>query len=147
HCRRRTSCERAQDTNERRVCGGTPALRSRLRHQGVPLRRAARFQGPVGGPVGVALEATEFLTSWTRTLNEEDALTLLDSAHPGARVEEWVELGHQLLPQASLARRRELIRIVREELLDTRDGVIDASAWLRLLQGGSPHRRLGLLYG
>lgn len=88
-----------------------------------------------------------FLTSWTRTLNEEDALTLLDSAHEGTSVEEWVILGDRLLPQASSARRRELIRIVREELLDSRDGMIVASAWRRLLQDGSPHRRLGLLYG
>ena len=44
-------------------------------------------------------------------------------------------------------RRRELLRIVREELLDSRGGVIVDSAWLRLLQQGSPHRRLGLLYG
>lgn len=97
--------------------------------------------------MGVALEAPEFLTSWTRTLNEEDALTLLDSAHEGTSVEEWAALGDRLLPQASPARRRELIRIVREELLDTRDGVIVASTWLRLMHEGSPHRRLGLLYG
>jgi hypothetical protein len=98
--------------------------------------------------MGVALQMpTDFLTSWTRTLNEEDALALLDSAAAGVRVEEWEALGHQLLPQASQARRRELIRIVREELLDSRDGAIVASAWLRLLQEGSPHRRLGLLYG
>lgn len=97
--------------------------------------------------MGMTLEAPDFLISWTRTLNEEDALSLLDAALPGTPVEEWEELGHRLLPQASQARRRELIRIVREELLDTREGVIVASTWLRLLQEGSPHRRLGLLYG
>jgi hypothetical protein len=90
---------------------------------------------------------TEPITSWTRTLNEEDALTLLDSAHPGTSVGEWAELGDRLLPQAGPPRRRELIRIVREELLDSRDGTIVGSAWLRLFQEGSPHRRLGLLYG
>jgi hypothetical protein len=87
------------------------------------------------------------LTSWTRTLNVEDALTLLDSAHADTSVEDWAERGDRLLPQASPARRRELIRIVREELLDSRDGVIVSSAWLRLFQEGSPHRRLGLLFG
>lgn len=97
--------------------------------------------------MGVVVEMTEPLTSWTRTLNEEDALTLLDSAHAGTSVEEWATLGDRLLPQASPARRRELIRIVREELLDSRDGTIVGSAWLRLFQEGSPHRRLGLLYG
>jgi hypothetical protein len=93
------------------------------------------------------VERTEPLTSWTRTLNEEDALTLLDSAHPETPVEEWAALGDRLLPQAGPARRRELIRIVREELLDSRDGTIVGSAWLRLFHEGSPHRRLGLLYG
>lgn len=97
--------------------------------------------------MGVAVETTDALTSWTRTLNEDDALTLLDAAHPGSSVEAWAELGDLILPQASPARRRELIRIVRDELLDSRDGVIVDSAWLRLFQGGSPHRRLGLLYG
>lgn len=87
------------------------------------------------------------LTSWTRTLNVEDALTLLDSAHAGTSVDDWIERGDRLLPQASPARRRELIKIVREELLDARDGVVVASAWLRLFQEGSPHRRLGLLFG
>ena len=86
-------------------------------------------------------------TSWTRTLNVEDALTLLDSAHAGTSVEDWAERGDRLLPQASPSRRRELIRIVREELLDSRDGVIVSTAWLRLFQEGSPHRRLGLLFG
>jgi hypothetical protein len=97
--------------------------------------------------MGVALDAPEFLTSWTRTLNEADALALLDSAHEGMSVKDWAICGDRLLPQASSARRRELIRIVREELLDSRDGLIVASAWRRLLQEGSPHRRLGLLYG
>ncbi|MGA3123999.1 MAG: hypothetical protein ABSF69_24840 [Polyangiaceae bacterium] len=97
--------------------------------------------------MGLAAETTEALTSWTRTLNEEDALTLLDSAHAGTSVEDWAARGDSLLPQASPARRRELIRIVREELLDSRDAVIVESAWLRLFQNGSPHRRLGLLYG
>ncbi len=94
-----------------------------------------------------ATEAVEALTSWTRTLNEEDALTLLDNAQPGTSVAEWTELADRLLPQASAARRRELIRIVRDELLDTHEDKVIASAWLRLFQDGSPHRRLGLLYG
>jgi hypothetical protein len=97
--------------------------------------------------MGLATEGTEPLTSWTRTLNEEDALTLIDAALPGTPVEEWAALADRILPQASSARRRELIRIVREELLDSRDGTIVGSAWLRLFQEGSPHRRRGLLYG
>ena len=97
--------------------------------------------------MGLTMGASGPLTSWTRTLNEEDALTLLDSAQPGCSVPDWEELGDRLLPQASPNRRRELVRMVREELLDHHDGVILDSTWLRLLQAGSPHRRLGLLYG
>jgi hypothetical protein len=36
---------------------------------------------------------------------------------------------------------------VRDELLDARDGVIAQTTWLKLFQDGSPHRRLGLLFG
>lgn len=97
--------------------------------------------------MGVAIQMAEPLTSWTRTLNEEDALVLVDAARAGTSVDGWAECADRLLPQASSARRRELIRIVREELLDSRGGVILDSAWLRLFHDGSPHRRLGLLYG
>ncbi len=87
------------------------------------------------------------LTSWTRTLNEEDALALLDEARPCMALDEWGELGHRILPQTGRDRRTETIRIVRDELLDHDDGRIADSAFLRLVQDGSPHRRLGLLYG
>lgn len=87
------------------------------------------------------------LTSWTRTLNEEDALVLLDEARPGMALEEWAELGHRILPQTGRDRRTETIRIVRDELLDHDENLIRNSAFLRLFQDGSPHRRLGLLYG
>lgn len=92
-------------------------------------------------------EPVDALTSWTRTLNEDDALTLVEAAQGGTSLADWGELADRLLPQAGAPRRRELIRMVRDELLDIRDGAIVASAWLRLFQDGSPHRRLGLLYG
>lgn len=97
--------------------------------------------------MGLAVETETFLTSWTRTLNVEDALALLDAAHPGTPVADWCELADRILPQASPARRNELIRIVREELLDSCEGLIVDSWWLRLLHEGSPHRRNGLLLG
>lgn len=87
------------------------------------------------------------LTSWTRTLNVEDAFALLDVANPGMSVRAWMELGDTLLPQTSQARRTELLRIVRTDLLDTAHEVIVQSSWLRLFQGGSPHRRSGLFFG
>lgn len=98
--------------------------------------------------MGVAAEEQAApLPSWTRTLNEAEALTLLDHARPGMDLARWASDGHDLLPQASLPRRRELIRIVREDLLDHDGSTILDSAYGRLLRGGSPHRRRGLLYG
>lgn len=91
--------------------------------------------------------AEGFLTSWTRTLNEDDAQTLLDLARPGLGLDDWREAGHRLLPQPSVARRRELLRLVRERLLDHDGAVIVDSAFLGLFQDGSPHRRATLLHG
>lgn len=89
----------------------------------------------------------ESLPSWTRTLNEEDACWLLDAARPGMAVADWSQQGFDQLPQASLPRRRELIRIVRDELLDHAAGTVADSAFLRLFHSGSPHLRRGLLHG
>lgn len=96
--------------------------------------------------VNVTQIAPTWLTSWTRTLNEAEASTLLDSATPGESVETWAARGHELLPQASLPRRRELIRIVRDDLLDHTEGRIADAAFLRLFHAGSVHRRKGLLW-
>jgi hypothetical protein len=87
------------------------------------------------------------LPSWTRTLNEAEALTLLDLARPGLPLDQWAAEGHQRLPQASLPRRRELLRMVRDDLLDHDGQVIQESAYRQLLTAGSPHRRRTLLYG
>lgn len=86
------------------------------------------------------------LPSWTRTLNAEDAASLLDLARPGMTLADWTEEGHRLLPQASAPRRRDLLRLVRQDLLDHDEAILDSS-FLRLFQGGSPHRRDTLLHG
>ncbi len=93
------------------------------------------------------IDAPAPLTSWTRTLNEDDACTLLDNAEPGTALADWEELGHRILPQAGLKRRQELVRIVRSDLLDHADGVVSDSAFLRLFRDGSPHRRRTLFQG
>lgn len=84
------------------------------------------------------------LVSWTRTLNEDDALALLDAARPGMPLPEWEAAGDGLLPQPSRPRRRETIRMVRDELLDHDGAAVAGSTFLRLL-AGSPHRRSTLL--
>ena len=99
--------------------------------------------------MGMSAPQTEAasLPSWTRTLNEPEAGTLLDAAVPGGSVDAWAALTDGLLPQASVPRRRELIRIVREDLLDHEAGVIEDTAFLRIFRAGTAHRRKGLLWG
>ncbi|GDX78548.1 hypothetical protein LBMAG42_03590 [Deltaproteobacteria bacterium] len=86
-----------------------------------------------------------WLPSWTRTLNEPEALTLLELAVPGRPLAEWIVEGHAAIPQGSLARRRELVGIVRDELLDWQDGAVKNTAFLQLFHGGSASRRRGLV--
>lgn len=90
---------------------------------------------------------TERMKSWTRTLNEEDALLLLELALAEPQLEAWQEQAHEKLPQASRARRRETIRIVERELLDIEGGRIRRTTYLRLFDEGRPGRRHDLLYG
>lgn len=85
--------------------------------------------------------------TWTRTLNEEDAVALMDLAQAGMSLDAWQEQGHAVLPQPSLPRRREQLRLVREELLDHDGQQILDSRFLRLFHGGSPHRRRTLFLG
>jgi len=87
------------------------------------------------------------LPTWTRTLNEDDAKELLDAASPGMPLEQWRELSHSILPQASRARRQELVRIVERDLLDHDSVTIRDSVFLDLFQQGSPHERNTLLFG
>lgn len=93
------------------------------------------------------------LESWTRTLNEDDALTLVDLARPGLPLDAWTEDAHDALPQAGRDRRTETIRLVRERLLDwdaAPDGeppTVAATDWLRLMHDGAPYARVELLWG
>lgn len=85
--------------------------------------------------------------TWTRTLNEEDAVELLNLARPGMSLDDWQEQGHAVLPQPSQPRRREQLRLVREELLDHDGQQILDTRFLRLFHEGSPHRRRTLFLG
>lgn len=87
------------------------------------------------------------LTSWTRTLNEDDALLLLEEAEPGLAIDAWVEIGHAHLPQAGRDRRTELIRLVRERLLDVDGEAIADTRWHALMRRASPGARRALLHG
>jgi hypothetical protein len=93
------------------------------------------------------VELSEPLKTWTRTLDREAALTLLEAAEPEMSVEEWRALGDQILPQPSAEQRTRHLDYVQRDLLDIVDGKLISSAFLRLYQEGTPHRREGLLAG
>jgi hypothetical protein len=61
------------------------------------------------------------LKSWTRTLNLDDAHSLLALAAPGLPCEDWALACHRALPELSMPRRRELIRLVRDGFLTWND--------------------------
>lgn len=84
---------------------------------------------------------------WTRTLNEEDALALLDSTVPGEPLADFEARALAGLPQAGRARRVETIRMVRERLLDHGGGRISDAEYLRLMKSGTSPRRTALLWG
>lgn len=71
------------------------------------------------------------MKSWTRTLNIDDAHTLLALAQPGVRLADWSGACHTVLPSLSQPRRRELIRILRESFLDWRDDRMENGLFLR----------------
>lgn len=85
--------------------------------------------------------------TWTRTLNERDACELLDVAEPGMSLADWRARSHDRLPQASRARRQELVREVERDLLDHDDTAVAASAFLRLFHAEGPSVRAGLFIG
>jgi hypothetical protein len=89
---------------------------------------------------------SDHLTSWTRTLNEDDALLLIEEAEPGLSLEDWTERGHDELPQSSRDRRTELIRLVRDRLLDWDADAIADTRWLALMGRLSPGARRQLLH-
>lgn len=70
--------------------------------------------------MGSAREDTS-VKSWTRTLNLDDAHTLLALATPGTRQGDWTKACHKALPELSVARRRELVRLLREGFLEWTD--------------------------
>lgn len=73
------------------------------------------------------------MKSWTRTLNLDDAHTLLALAEPRMKVDAWADLCYGQLPSLSMARRRELVRILRDGYLDlTPDACIANGLFLRV---------------
>lgn len=87
------------------------------------------------------------MKSWTRTLNLDDAHTLLAFAEPGGTVKEWAEICHQHLPHLSMARRRELIRMLRDGFLETSsDGRILDGLFTRRYHASPASAQLDLVH-
>lgn len=70
------------------------------------------------------------MRSWTRTLNLPDAHALLALARPGTPQLVWERACHAHLGHLSTARRRELIRIVREEFVALDDRRLASNRFL-----------------
>lgn len=72
------------------------------------------------------------MKSWTRTLNLDDAHSLLALARPGLGCDAWSKACHDMIPDLSMPRRRELIRLVRDGFLEwTKSERIDHGLFLR----------------
>ena len=71
------------------------------------------------------------MKSWTRTLNLDDAHTLLAKATVGRSVKSWADACYADLPALSMARRRELVRMLRNGFLETADGRIAEGCFLQ----------------
>jgi hypothetical protein len=86
------------------------------------------------------------LLSWTRTLNIDDAHSLLARVEPGVPASVWAAACHRELPHLSVARRRELVRIVRDELLAIDDqGRLAESNFLRFYRNAPASAQVDLL--
>lgn len=87
------------------------------------------------------------MKSWTRTLNLDDAHTLLAKAEPGANLDVWTQACHASLPDLSLARRRELIRLLRNGFLEWNgDGTIVPGRFLRFYETAPASAQIDLVH-
>jgi hypothetical protein len=86
------------------------------------------------------------MKSWTRTLNLDDAHSLLALAHSGRKCTEWSNECHNVIPELSLARRRELIRLVRDGFLEwTADDRIEVAPFVRVYEDAPAAAQLDLV--
>lgn len=86
------------------------------------------------------------MKSWTRTLNLDDAHTLLALAEPGRAQRDWTQACHAALPALSVARRRELVRLLREGFLTwTDEKTIADGLFLRVYARSSAMAQIDLV--
>lgn len=85
------------------------------------------------------------VNSWTRTLNLDDAHTLLALAEVGQSLDDWTRDCHAALPALSMARRRELIRMLRDGFMTVEDGRLGESLFFRFYQRAAADAQLDLV--
>ncbi len=87
------------------------------------------------------------MKSWTRTLNLDDAHDLLAVVDVGMSLEAWTEAAHALLPSLSMARRRELVRMLRDDFLDVDDaGIVRPGLFLSAYQDAPAAPQIDLVH-
>jgi hypothetical protein len=84
--------------------------------------------------------------SWTRTLNLDDAHSLLAMAHPGRDLTTWADACHEELPGLSVARRRELVRMLRDGFLDHEHDRIVDGLFLRTYRSAPAAAQIDLVH-
>lgn len=87
------------------------------------------------------------MKSWTRTLNFDDAHTLLALTKPGARLQAWIDLCREHLPHLSADRQREVLRLLRDGFLEIdSDERIDDGLFLRFYTQAPASAQLDLVH-
>jgi hypothetical protein len=87
------------------------------------------------------------MRTWTRTLNVDDAHVLLALAEPGLPVDAWAARAHAALARLDLARKAEIVRLVRDDLLGLDAGAerIAAGTLLRAYRAAPAAAQVGLV--
>jgi len=84
--------------------------------------------------------------SWTRTLNIDDAHSLLACAEHGLTYAEWKSAAKSLVEHLSVDRQRELFRILRDQFLTwNEDGTVDDGLFMRFYNGSPATAQIDLL--
>jgi hypothetical protein len=86
------------------------------------------------------------LKSWTRTLNIDDAHGILSVSEPGISLEEWRTRAYAAIGHLSIARSREVIRIIRDAFLEWEDNTLQAGLFLRFYRGAPAMAQVDLVH-
>lgn len=86
------------------------------------------------------------MKSWTRTLNFDDAHTLLALTRPGVSIDEWMAVCRPQLDHLSSDRQREVLRLLRDGFLELESGRIRDGLFLRFYSDAPASAQLDLVH-